>query len=60
MQVGGVSLDLTLIMHEHAFGDYSTDHYFLCLESVGWRTSYLRVKSLLKTAVAESRFISKL
>ena len=32
MQVGGVSLDLTLIMHEHAFGDYLTDHYFLSLE----------------------------
>ena len=28
MQVGGVSLDLTLIMHEQAFGDYLTDHSF--------------------------------
>ena len=32
MQVGSVSLDLTLIMHEHAFGDYLTDQYFLSLE----------------------------
>ena len=40
MQVGGVSLDLTLIMHEQAFGDYLTDHSFLYLESVGWRTGY--------------------
>ena len=37
VQVGGVSLDLTLIMHEQAFGDL-TDHSFLSLESVGWRT----------------------
>ena len=35
MQVGGVSLDLTLIMYEQAFGDYLTDHPFLSLESVG-------------------------
>ena len=35
MQVGGVSLDLTLIMHEQALGDYLTDHSFLSLESVG-------------------------
>ena len=28
MQVEGVSLDLTLIMHEQAFGDYLTDHSF--------------------------------
>ena len=41
MQVGGVSLDLTLIMHEQAFGDYLTDHSFLSLESVGWRTGYI-------------------
>ena len=41
MQVGGVSLDLTLIMHEQAFGDYLTDHSFLSLESVGWRTGYV-------------------
>ena len=40
MQVGGVSLDLTLIMHEQAFGDYLTDHSFLSLQSVGWRTGY--------------------
>ena len=40
MQVGGVSLDLTLIMHEQAFGDYLTDHSFLSLESVSWRTGY--------------------
>ena len=26
MQVEGVSLDLKLIMHEQAFGDYLTDH----------------------------------
>ena len=52
MQVGDVSLDLTLIMHEQAFGDYLTDHSFFSLwkvwagegkcglekESVGWRT----------------------
>ena len=40
MQVGGVSLDLTLFMHEQAFGDYLTDHSFLSLESVAWRTGY--------------------
>ena len=40
MQVGGVSLDLTLIMHEQAFGDYLTDHSFLSLESVGCGTGY--------------------
>ena len=34
MQVEGVSLDLTLIMHEQAFRDCSTDHSFLSLESV--------------------------
>ena len=28
MQVWGVSLDLALIMHEQAFGDYLTDHSF--------------------------------
>ena len=28
MQVGGVLLVLTLIMHEQAFGDYLTDHPF--------------------------------
>ena len=28
MQVGGVSLDLKLIRHEQAFGDYLTDHSF--------------------------------
>ena len=39
MQVEGVSLDLTLIMREQAFGDYLTDH---SLESVGWRTGYSR------------------
>ena len=27
-----------LIMHEQAFGDYLTDHSFLSLESVGWKT----------------------
>ena len=43
MQVGGVSLDLTLIMHEQAFGDYLTDHSFLSLGSVGWRTGYYKV-----------------
>ena len=41
MQVGGVSLDLTLIMHEQAFGDYLTDHSFLSLESVGWKIAQL-------------------
>ena len=41
MQVGGVSLDLTLIMHEKAFEDYLTDHFFLSLESVGWRKGYV-------------------
>ena len=39
MQDGGVSLGLTLILHEQAFGDYLTYHSFLSLESVGWRTS---------------------
>ena len=38
MHVGGVSLDLALIMHEQAFEDYLTDHSFLSLESVGWKT----------------------
>ena len=33
-----MSFDLTLIIHEQAFGDYLTDHSFLSLESVGWRT----------------------
>ena len=42
MQAGGVSLDLTLIMHEQAFGDYLTDHSFLSFESVGWRTGYVK------------------
>ena len=46
MQAGGVSLDLTLIMHEQAFGDYLTDHSFLTLESVGWRTGQVRMGSL--------------
>ena len=40
MEVGGVSLDLTLIMHEKAFGDYLTGHPFLSLESEGWGTGY--------------------
>ena len=44
MQVEGVSFDLTIIMHEQAFGDYLTDHSFLPLESVGWRTGYQKVK----------------
>ena len=43
MQVKGVSLDLTLIMHGQAFGDYLTDHSFLSLESVGWRTGKCRI-----------------
>ena len=39
MQVGGVSVDLMLIMPEQAFGEIIlTDHSFLSLESVGWRT----------------------
>ena len=42
MQVGGVSLDLTLIMHEQAFGDYLTDHSFLSLESVAGDQAKLR------------------
>ena len=40
MQVGGVSLDLTLIMHGKAFRDYLTDHLFLSLESESWGTGY--------------------
>ena len=45
MQVGVVPLDLTLIMHEQAFGDYLTDHSFLSLEIVGWRTGQWQAKS---------------
>ena len=36
-----MSFDLTIIMHEQAFGDYLIDHSFLALESVGWRTGYI-------------------
>ena len=43
MQVGGVSLDLTLIMHDQASGDYLTDHSLLSLESVGSRTGELNL-----------------
>ena len=46
MQVRGVSLDVTLIMHEQAYGDYLTDHSFLSLESVGWRTGYSNLRSV--------------
>ena len=50
IEVGGVSLDLTLIMHEQAFGDYLTDHSFLCLESVGYRTSQRLVSTQAPSA----------
>ena len=50
MEVGSVSLDLTLIMHEQAFGDYLTDHSFLCLESVGYRTSQRLVSTQAPSA----------
>ena len=49
MQVGGLSLDLTLIMHEQALGDYLTDHSFLSLESVDWRTGYVSSVSSVST-----------
>ena len=35
MQVESVALNLMLIMHEQAFGDYLIYHSFLFLESVG-------------------------
>ena len=64
MQVEGVSFDLTIIMHEQAFGDYLTYHSFLPLESVGWRTGYNRLagycilvgssQSAEKSAIARS------
>ena len=48
MQVGGVSLDMTLIMHEQTFGDFLTGHSFLSLESVGCRTGYTEVEQRSK------------
>ena len=41
-----MSFDLTIIMHEQAFGDYLTDHSFLPLESAGWRTGYFVLRCI--------------